>query len=324
MREQDSDIERPLSFAFMSLRARGQLGLREDGRQSPVGALPSPLAAGTSGRSSPVGLLLGSQGAEGLGTGQEALTSAHYLRSHVVESLSFSVVQSLASSAERGQQDQGSGGAAADVPAKAALQTCNRAASQQRRNNAAFLGPSLLSQPPPPCTVSPGLHASSTSVDEKNSARSVDDENSAPDPTRGAVEQSKDDDDRAQREAVELQRVLLLVRKHFEIAAENIKKCKSLCASVPVKSLQVTSILEFEGLVAELLDLSTNVSMEATGVKQLVETMRESAAERVVSISPPADDRGEKMLTSREAAEAPNGRPDFAGGHRSARVRSLR
>jgi hypothetical protein len=164
-------------------------------------------------------------------------------------------------------------------------------------------------------------------VDEENSAWSVDDENSAPDPTRGAVGQAKDDDDRARREAVELQRVLLLVRKHFEIAAENIKKCKSLCTSVPVNSLQVSSILEFGGLVAELLELSTNVSTEAIGVKQLVETMRDSAAERVESISPPADYpdyRDEKMLTSREAAEAQNGRPDFAGGHRSSRVRSLR
>jgi hypothetical protein len=160
-------------FAFMSLRARGQLGLREDGRQSPVGALPSPLAAVTSGRSSPAGALLigspnqGFEGAVGLGTGHEALTSAHYPRSNTVESLSFSVVQSLASSAGRGQQDQGSGGAAADVPAKAAgalLQTRNRAASQQRRNNATFLGPSqvsLLSQPPPPSTVSLGFQASS-------------------------------------------------------------------------------------------------------------------------------------------------------------------
>ena len=88
--------------------------------------------------------------------------------------------------------------------------------------------------------------------------------------------------------------------------------------------MQVTSILEFGDLVAELLDLSTNVSMEATDVTHLVETMRDSAAERVKTISPSADYRDEKMSTSPEAAEAPNWRPDFPVGYRSSLVRSLR
>jgi hypothetical protein len=129
----------------MSLRAPGQRGFGEDGRHSPVGALPEPLVAGTPGRISPVGaLFLGSpdqgfEGAVGLGTGREALTSAHYLRSNTVESLTFRTVQSLASSAEWGQQDQGRGGVAADVPAP------QRAESQQRRNNATFLGPTQVS-----------------------------------------------------------------------------------------------------------------------------------------------------------------------------------
>ena len=187
-------VIKQVCIAFMSLRARGQLGLREDGRQSPVGALPEPPAGaqhllGASARTtldyvagpisagpasekkdmgeqevgpylkdraqrgadpgiafkSPaaVGSLLfgfpdGFEGAVGLGMGQEALTSAHYLRSNTVESLSFSVFQSLASSAKRGQQAQGSVGVAADVPSQ-------RAALQQRRNCATFLGPSQVS-----------------------------------------------------------------------------------------------------------------------------------------------------------------------------------
>lgn len=147
---------------------------------------------------------------------------------------------------------------------------------------------------------------------------------SAPDPTRGAVGQAKDDDERSRREADELQRVMLIIKKHFEIAAENVQKCKSLCASVPVNSLQVTSILESEGLVAELVEMSANVSMEATSVKQLVERMRDSAAERVESILPPGEYRDVKMLTSREVGKAPNGRPDFAGSLQPSCSRSLR
>ena len=100
--------------------------------------------AGTPGRS-PVGaIFLGSpdqafEGAVGLGTGQEALTSAHYLRSNTVQSLTFRTVQSLASSEERGQQDQGRGCVAADMP------TPQRAESQQQRDTATFLGPTQVS-----------------------------------------------------------------------------------------------------------------------------------------------------------------------------------
>lgn len=131
------------SLAFMSLMARGQLGLREDGRHSPQGPFPEPLGSWVPGRISPVSALPGSpdqrcEDAVGFGTVQEALTSAPSIRSHPLTSLTFSTVQSLASSEEQGQQEQGSGGDAVDVPAR------QRAASQQRRNNSTFLGPAQV------------------------------------------------------------------------------------------------------------------------------------------------------------------------------------
>jgi hypothetical protein len=85
----------------------------------------------------------------------------------------------------------------------------------------------------------------------------------------------------AERERVELERILSLMATNLEIARERIKTCQRLCTSVPLASLQVGTLRDCGGLVCQLEEASENASQEAVEMHRLVESMREAAVERV-------------------------------------------
>jgi hypothetical protein len=85
----------------------------------------------------------------------------------------------------------------------------------------------------------------------------------------------------AERERVELERILLLMTANLEVARERIKTCQRLCTSVPLASLQVGTLKDCGVLVCQLEDASEHASQEAVEMHMLVESMREAAAARV-------------------------------------------
>ena len=85
----------------------------------------------------------------------------------------------------------------------------------------------------------------------------------------------------AERERVELERILSLMATNLEVARERIKSCQRLCASVPLASLQVGTLKDCGRLVCQLEEASENASQEAVEAHRLVESMREAAVERV-------------------------------------------
>ena len=142
-----------------------------------------------------------------------------------------------------------------------------------------------------------------------------------------AFRHQKDDAGRGGREKAELERVLLLIKKHLAIAADSVKTCKSLCNSVPVGSLQMSTLLEFGELVLVLEDMSAAVSHEAAGAKQLVETLRETAESVVLRASAPGPPRTSHDGEIREARVATHERPEPRNASfrsPTSRTRSLR
>ena len=125
---------------------------------------------------------------------------------------------------------------------------------------------------------------------------------------------SRGSSEAAESERIELQRVLRTMARNMHVASQNIAVCKKMCASVPLDSLQVSTLRDLGGLVNEIEDASESVSEEAAGMFQLVSTMRETAAARVeremeLDDGIPPRSHAEKMRRAREGQATANGRP---------------